>query len=194
MITTENEKFDSDSASNTRYISYTGSISIRIPTSEKEEKIKSIRGYIEGKKGYIQREDLYSLTVKIPATEFFSLMDYLKTLGELESRSINAKDITEEYIDTGIRLENARKLQTRLLDLLAKAKSISDTLEIEKELNRVTNTVDTLQGKMNYFKNIVNFSEVSIYLLKPKTQYGPIGYVFYWIGSGVEWLFVRGEE
>ena len=48
-------------------------------------------------------------------------------------RDVSAQDVTDEFVDTEMRIKNARAMQDRLQALLEKA-TVKEALEIEKEL------------------------------------------------------------
>jgi hypothetical protein len=83
----------------------------------------------------------------------------------LLSESTNAEDITEQYFDLQARLSNARKLEARLLELLAKqAGKITDVLQVEKELSRVREEIERFQGKLRLFDHLVDLSTLTVHL------------------------------
>ena len=83
----------------------------------------------------------------------------------LLSESTNAEDITEQYFDLQARLSNARKLEARLLELLAKqAGKITDVLQVERELSRVREEVERFQGKLRLFDHLVDLSTLTVHL------------------------------
>jgi hypothetical protein len=73
----------------------------------------------------------------------------ISELGKVQGKSLSGQDVTEEYLDFQIRLENAEKSRERYLELLAKAENVEAALKVEKELERLNGTIDLLKGKMN---------------------------------------------
>ena len=69
----------------------------------------------------------------------------IEKLGDVTHRDIKAQDVTDEYVDLQARLKNAYAIRDRLNDLLAKA-SVKEALEIEKELGRVTEDIERMEG------------------------------------------------
>jgi len=52
----------------------------------------------------------------------------------LDQRSVSVEDVTEQYVDLGIRLENKKALEARYRNLLARAQNVEDVLAVEKQL------------------------------------------------------------
>jgi hypothetical protein len=130
-----------------------------------------------------------SVTVRVPASRFEEALGKLGALGKVSRREITGTDATSEYLDLSIRLQNAEKTRLRYLDLLAKAQSVPETLQVERELERITTLVEQLRGQTNLIKNQVSLSTVNLAFETP-TRPGPIGWIFYGLFHAVKWLFV----
>ena len=76
-------------------------------------------------------------------------------------RDIQAQDVTDEFVDTEIRIKNARAMQVRLKVLLEKA-NVKEALEIEKEMRRVTEEIELLEGKLKLLKDKIAFSTITV--------------------------------
>ena len=151
-------------ATQERKIIKTGSLSFEVKNlSETEEKIAA---WLEGFGGYIAdtwtNRNNMNVTVKVPASSFEDAMNSTGDFGELLSRSISTEDVSENYYDLETRLETRRILQAKLESYLAGAKSISDLLEIERQLNDVTSELESMEKQFRRLSNQVDFSTISI--------------------------------
>ena len=78
------------------------------------------------------------LEMKIPALRFEEVLTGLEPIGKLESANVSAQDVGEEYVDVDARMQNARRLEARLIDLLAnRTGKLKDVLSVEEALARV---------------------------------------------------------
>lgn len=111
------------------------------------------------------------LLIKLPPEHFMILLDELNTIGKVESKSITEDDVTEEYYDVKARLVNARKVQDRLFGILKKANKVEDILKVEKEIERVGEKIEVLEGKIRYFDSKVDYSRITITIYSQKTQF-----------------------
>jgi vacuolar-type H+-ATPase subunit D/Vma8 len=141
--------------------------------------------------GYMVSSDIDRVTIRIPAEKLNSFMDEMATFGAVESRNIYSQDITDQYADMAMRVENAQKARKRYLELLEQATKVSDILAIEKELERLNGEIERLQGQINSFDKQVQYSSISIYFTE-KVKPGPVGYIFVGLYKAVKFLFVRG--
>jgi hypothetical protein len=111
--------------------------------------------------GYLGTKKDREITVRIPRGRFEMTLAAIDKLGDVLHRDIQAEDVTDEHVDLEIRVKNARAMQRRLSDLLTKA-DVKNALEIEKELHRVTEELERLEGKLKVLKDRVAFSTITV--------------------------------
>jgi len=105
----------------------------------------------------------YNLKVRVPAKNFDKLLDTVaSSADQIDSKNINIKDVTTEYIDTKTRLDNKKKLEDRYLQLLSKANKMSDMLQIEEKLEEIRSDIESTQGQLNYMVKQVAYSSLDI--------------------------------
>ena len=103
-----------------------------------------------------------TLTLRVPAANFDSVLAALRDLGEVTSETVSGEDVTEEFMDLQAQLRNQRALETRFLALLAQAQTVSDTIEVERELARVRTEIERMEGRAKYLNDRVDMSTVSL--------------------------------
>ncbi len=117
-----------------------------------------------------------SLEVKIPADRFDEGLGGLGGLGKIESVNVNAEDVGEEFTDVTARMGNARRLEARLIELLAtRTGKLKDVLDVEKELARVREEIDRYEGRLRYLRAHAALSTLSIYVHEPLPVVGHAG-------------------
>ena len=140
-------------------------------------------------KGYVLSISTNYTTIRVKADSLQLAMKEIATLGKVKYKNIYAEDITEEYADLKIRLDNAQKARTRYLELLTKAATVEETLKVEKELERLNTEIDLLEGKMGRMDHLVEYSTIKV-TLQQKVKLGPLGFTFKCLYKGVRFLFV----
>jgi len=159
-----------------RKIIRNGTVSLEVPSVEKG--IAAVKQHVAGAGGYTgdesQSQNEYqaksaSITCRIPAGKLDAVLESFKGLGKLETLSISAQDITEQYFNLEIRIENQKKLEQRLLELLSRQTNrMSDLLEIEREVARVRGEIDEMEGRRRFWDSQVAFSTVVVTLHEPR--------------------------
>jgi len=117
-----------------------------------------------------------SLEVKVPAERFDEGLAGLAPIGKLESVNVNAEDVGEEFTDVTARMGNARRLEARLIDLLAaRTGKLKDVLDVEQELARVREEIDRYEGRLRYLRAHTALSTFTIYVHEPLPVVGRAG-------------------
>lgn len=129
------------------------------------------------------------MTVKIPEARLEQFVDEISAKGKVIVKNMNARDVTEEMIDMDARLKNLLSLRDRFRALLAKANTVAEIIEVEKELTRIQSEIDGIEGRGKALRKQVAYSEVRITITR-KTIYGPLGYMFKGLFWTVGKLFV----
>lgn len=153
----------------------TGTASIRIDSLEPAlAQVRALAGRVGGyvantavQAGTAQYRQA-TLEVKVPASRFDDLVAGLQPLGKLESVNVTAQDVGEEYVDVGARVTNSRRLENRLIDLLAtRTGRLQDVLTVERELARVREEIERYEGRLRYLKSRAAMSSLSITVHEP---------------------------
>jgi hypothetical protein len=117
-----------------------------------------------------------SLEMRIPADRFDAALDGLGAIGKLEAVNVRAEDVGEEFTDVSARIENARRLEARLIDLLAtRTGKLKDVLEVEQALARVREEIERYEGRVRYLRAHVALSRLTISVHEPVPIVGPVG-------------------
>jgi hypothetical protein len=92
-------------------------------------------------------------------------LEQLRGLGDLKNQTIGTEDVSKQYFDTTARLDNARVMEQRLVEMLKKnTGKVSDLLQVEKELGRVREDIEKMQGELKFMDAQVQFATVTITL------------------------------
>ena len=106
-----------------------------------------------------------TVVVKVVPENLESFLQKARTLGELKNQTLGIQDVTKAYFDTDARMRNAQRMEARLLEMLEKKTGkVSDLLEVEKELARVRESIEQMQGELKYYDALVQYATVAISL------------------------------
>ena len=140
--------------------------------------------------GYVNEIGTFRTIIRVKSEGLNDAIDEISALGNVQSKNLSGQDVTEDYLDFKIRLENAEKSRERYLELLSQAENVEAALKVEKELERLNGTIDMLKGKMARIDHLTEFSTITVNL-KEKKKPGPLGYIGIGLYRSVMWLFVR---
>jgi len=118
-------------------------------------------------KGYMQSMSQSSIVLRIPAEHLQEALHQTEALGEITTRDIKGTDVTEEMLDLDIRLRNLQEMRERLVKLLDKGDKVEDLLKVEKELERVTEQLEQLKGRVKYLSHAIAYSTLTVTLNSP---------------------------
>ena len=130
----------------------------------------SVGGYVGNTSMQTGSDQLRSATVeiKVPAPRWGQLVAGLKPIGTLESENENAEDVGEEFVDVQARVANAKRLEARLIDLLAnRTGKLTDALQVERELARVREEIERYEGRMRYLRTRAAISTMTVTVHEP---------------------------
>ncbi len=144
---------------------------IAFETDDCKETKKMINQVAKSLNGYFARDDEYTyshriehnITIRVPSANFDKLLvDISNSIKELDNQNISVKDVTEEYVDVQARLKAKKIVEKRYLELLNKAHSVGDILQVENELARLREEIESTEGRLRYLKDQVSLSTLSI--------------------------------
>ena len=167
----------------TAMIIRTGTASIRIDSLEPA--LAAVRLLAARVGGYVANTQVQAgnaqyrqatLEVKAPAGRFDDLVAGLQPLGKVEAVNVTAEDVGEEFVDVSARVANARRLESRLIDLLAtRTGRLQDVLSVERELARVREEIERYEGRLRYLRSRTAMSSLSITIHEPLPVAGDPG-------------------
>lgn len=148
---------------------------LRFETQDLEATYANISKFVQQNQGFIQddvSDKSYNqlsrrLIIRIPTNKFQNTIDAIsKDVKYFDTKQITSKDVTEEFIDLEARLKAKQTLEARYLELLNKANSVKDILEIERELSTIREEIESKQGRLKYLENKVSQSTLTVEFYK----------------------------
>ena len=120
--------------------------------------------------GYVQSSSIYEgggyVTLKIPVERLEDALKDIRSLGKVEIEQKNVEDVTEQVLDVETRLKSLKATESRLMDLLNKAESVKDIIEIEDKLSQVRQQIEWLEAMRRNLQTMINYATVNVELKK----------------------------
>lgn len=129
-----------------------------------------VGGYIANSSTSGGRDQIRQATfeLKVPAPRYEDAVGSLSTIGKVETVSSNAQDVGEEFVDVTARVNNARRLEERLISLLAnRTGKLDEVLRVERELARVREEIERYEGRLRFLTTRVATSTLTITVHEP---------------------------
>ncbi len=115
-----------------------------------------------------------TITVRVPAERFSAAFAAFKALGKVKAESVATQDVTKAYSDLETRLRVKRDAAERLRDILrTRTARLSDVLEAERELGRVTEEIERMEGERRFYDQQVALSTITVALQEPQSVVEP---------------------
>ncbi len=106
-----------------------------------------------------------SISIRVPAEKFDEVRAQIRKLSlRVESESIDAQDVTKQYVDQEARLRNLRAQEQQYLGILRKAATVKDTLEVSDKLNEVRGAIEERQAEFEALSKQVETVAINITL------------------------------
>ncbi len=172
-----------------RLIIYKGVYSLLVDSVK--DTVKLIEDLTKKYNGFIDKmssSDAFrqaEIIMRVPVKHFEDAIADVAKLGIVESKNISASDVTEEYYDTLLRMSAAKKILTRMQELLKKVSKPEERIKILKEIERLSSKIATMENRVQYLRSQADFSTIIINL-KTKIRERQKKYIpspFQWIRS-----------
>lgn len=154
-----------------RYLIKTASVILEV--KQTEDAIERLTRLIKEHKGYVSDLQEWtdelgnqgaSVTFRVPASRFEDALNGVKALGKTLNVQVNSEDVTEEYVDIDAQLRNLKRTEERLLGHLSRTGRLVDTLAVERELSRVRQEIERLEGRLRFLSHRVMYCTLSVTL------------------------------
>jgi len=154
-------------------------LEIEVGAGEFQERLFMLSSLAENNGGFVSHSESYSdpegnissgrITLRVPAERFDFIINQVKEFGTVMHVSISGQDVTEEYVDLESRLRNLNAQEEVLLELMEQARTVTESVEVQRELIGVQEDIEVLRGRLNFLDDRISFSTIDVFLREPPT-------------------------
>jgi len=122
---------------------------------------------IDQKKGKCGRT-IISLNARIPSAQFFAFQDTIQQIfgaGNILSISTSSRDVSTEYIDANARAGTLEQSRVAIESILRRANTVREVMDVQRELNRVTQQLESNKSRAIYLKKSAVRKSESVHVL-----------------------------
>ena len=174
---------DTDS-SPARMVHYNGHVQLEV--SRPDETITLVVERVKELGGYVERRTQSSVSLRVPVAEFRGTYDWVMGQGDVLSRSMSARDVTDAHFAMQLRMRTAKKTRDRLQVLLARAEDENTKLALLKQIQRLTEQVDSMERQLKTLASLASMSRLTVEAKSRAAMVGRQGAIpidgFGWIG------------
>lgn len=164
-----------------RKIIYTATVELAVEdftgTPERvAELVRKYDGYLAGSNlsGETGESRRGTWKIRIPVERFEDFVKSAKGLGEVIRATTDSRDVSEEYYDVEARIRNKTKEEERLLKLLEERPGkLEDVIAIERELSRVREELERMQGRMRVLADLTSLTTVELTIVEIRNYEPP---------------------
>ena len=172
QVESERQESDAEAAAPQRRVIRDATIGIVV--GDVNEAVGRLQALVDGIPGaFVDSADvrdddprsISTVTLRVPVERFDEVRALVRDQGsEVVFEDVGGRDVTAEFTDLEARLRTAQATERQLLDILATARTVSDTLEVQRELLDVRSRIEVLQGQLNLLANQTDLATISVRL------------------------------
>lgn len=151
------------------------SASLTLNSAEYDAALAALKTLITDMDGYLsdsyERGDVKSgetrsatLTLRVPSDKLDGFLAGAGGIARVVSRSESSTDMTVQYADNEARLGTLKAKLQRLNELMLKAETASDLIELESAISDTQYEIDSYETRQRTIDRDVNMSEISVTL------------------------------
>ncbi len=106
-----------------------------------------------------------TITIRVPADRFEeTLAEIKKMAAKVENESVTAQDVTEQFVDFEARLRNFQAQETQYLEIMKRAFTVAEILQVQQRLGEVRGQIEQIQGQIQYLSRQIDMSTIMVSL------------------------------
>jgi hypothetical protein len=147
----------------------TASISVEVKQDSFEDRFQQAtmiagrhRGYVSSSRSAQAEHRSGTLVLRVPADQFEAALGELKALGTVKDEEISGQDVTSQFVDLQARLRNWEAQETVLLGLMARATTIDDSINVQRNLQDVQLAIEEIRGQLQALSDQADYSTITL--------------------------------
>ncbi len=146
-----------------RMVHYSGDVTLRV--ARLQDGMDAVEQLAADFGGTVEQVYGQAILIRVPVEHFQEAFDAVLGLGEVVDRRISAADVSESFQATELRLKTAQATLERLQALLAQVTEEEEKLRLLREIQRLREEVDELEGQARTLSALASMSRISVSLV-----------------------------
>jgi hypothetical protein len=129
--------------------------------------------------GQLKPQMTVTVTIRVPAARFDAAIGEIRGAGSRVSQDkITTQDVTEDYIDLEARIRAKQALETQFMEIMKQAKTVTDALEVQRQLSDVRAEIERLEGRRRFLENQTSLSTITVTIMPPSQIVSSTGFLY----------------
>src|SRR5690606_32620415 len=126
--------------------------------------IQKYEGYISSENEFKNNYEISSnIAIRIPAENFDKLIAEISIgVEQFDRKEIYVQDVTAEFLDMEARIKTKKELEDRYREILKRANSVTEILEVERQIGNLRAEIESFEGRLKYLNNQVSYSTLNV--------------------------------
>lgn len=133
--------------------------------------VSRVTALVSEQQGFVVRSSRYgtgdderaSMSFRVPSESLDAVLVQIREwANNVDHEQTSARDVTEEFIDTEARLNSLTATEAKYLDLLARAETVEDTLNVQSHLEDIRYRIESTEGRLRFLRQTTSLSLVDL--------------------------------
>jgi hypothetical protein len=111
-----------------------------------------------------------NLSMRVPASELEAALSELRALGTVVRFATSGYDVSGQIVDLDARLRTLQAQEAQYLELLKKANTVGETIEVRGRLDQVRQEVESMQAQRQLVQSQVDMSTINASIFEPGAE------------------------
>ncbi len=100
--------------------------------------------------------------VRVPQARFAPTLEALAQLGQVQTRTVSAQDVSDQIVDYQARLRNLRRTEQSILKIMDRSGNIEQVLRVTQELGNVRGQIEQIDAQLKAVQNQVAYAHIRV--------------------------------
>ncbi len=108
-----------------------------------------------------------TIEIRLSSKHFDNFMDEIakgEGIINIDYKRTSATDVGEEYTDLQTRIATKKEVEKRYIEILRKAKTIPDILQVENQIRVIREEIESKEGRLRFLKDRISYSTITLYI------------------------------
>ena len=151
-----------------RMFIYEGTFSVL--TFNAEKTAGELHAIVKKHGGYVEKETRTEIVFRVPAKNFQAAYDETAQVDKVTDKSLNAQEVTKQFLDLQTRLKANELLLAQLQELLKRGGTVAELLEVQREVGKTIEQIEMLKSELKFLSERVAYSTISVHFQSQAAQ------------------------